>query len=88
MPKGYGYDASQAAVDRLASSVSLENGIIKQDLKAAKSTFCSGATYLIFLRTIEQLRLRNSTFEIGKKLCRAGSIGIPSSENFLTIFGS
>ncbi|MDB4735611.1 hypothetical protein OAF39_01225, partial [Akkermansiaceae bacterium] len=62
MPDGRGYDASQAAVDRLASSISLENGIIKQDLKMAKSTFCSGATYLVFLRTIEQLRLRNSTF--------------------------
>ncbi len=84
MPKGYGYDASQAAVDRLASSVSLENGIIKQDLKAAKSTFCSGATYLIFLRTIEQLRLRNSTLLPEGKYARFAKLGAKDGEE---IFG-
>lgn len=60
MPKGGGYDASPAAVDRLAAAVKLEQGVIKQDLKVAKSTFCSGATYLVFLRTVEMLRKNGS----------------------------
>jgi len=84
MPKGCGYDASQAAVDRLASSVSLKNGIIKQDLKAAKSTFCSGATYLVFLRTIEQLRLGNSTFLPESKYTRFADLRVKDGEE---IFG-
>ena len=84
MPKGCGYDASQAAVDRLASSVYLKNGIIRQDLKAAKSTFCSGATYLVFLRTIEQLRLRNSIFLSEGKYARFANLGVKDGEE---IFG-
>lgn len=84
MPKGKGYDASQAAVDRLAASVSMKNGIIKQDLKAAKSTFCSGATYLVFLRTIDQLRLRNSTFLPEEKYARFATLGVKDGEE---IFG-
>ena len=84
MPKGSGYDASQTAVDRLGSSVSLENGVIKQDLKAINSTFCSGATYLVFLRTIEQLRLRSSTFLPEKKYVRFANLGVQDGEE---IFG-
>ncbi|MDG2400461.1 MAG: hypothetical protein P8M04_07800 [Akkermansiaceae bacterium] len=84
MPKGSGYDASQAAVDRLAACVSLKNGIIKQDLKAAKSTFCSGATYLVFLRTIEQLRLHSSTFLPEDKYARFANLGVKDGEE---IFG-
>ena len=84
MPKGSGYDASQTAVDRLGSSVSLENGVIKQDHKAINSTFCSGATYLVFLRTIEQLRLRSSTFLPEKKYVRFANLGVQDGEE---IFG-
>jgi hypothetical protein len=84
MPDGLGYDASEAAVERLASSVFLENGIIKQDLKVAKSTFCSGATYLVFLRTIELLRLRNSSLLPEGKYTRFADLGVKDGEE---IFG-
>lgn len=60
MPKSGGYDASQAAVDRLAASVTVKDGVIRQDLNVAKASFCSGATYLVFLRTIEMLRHNGS----------------------------
>lgn len=58
MPEGGGYEASQEAVDRLASAVVREGGVIRQDLGKAGASFCSGATYLVFLRTIELLRRR------------------------------
>ncbi|MDA9829883.1 hypothetical protein N9C66_00960 [Akkermansiaceae bacterium] len=60
MPAGKGYDASQAAVDRLAASVSHQNRTFTQDLAKTGPTFCSGATYLVFLRTIEKLGWTNS----------------------------
>lgn len=60
MPNGGGYDATQAAVDRLAASVKVEDGVIHQDLTVAKASFCSGATYLVFLRAVEMLRKNGS----------------------------
>lgn len=84
MPAGRGYDASQAAVDRLAASVTLQNGVIKQDLREAKSTFCSGATYLVFLRAIERLRLHNSSFLPVDQWARFAKLGVKDGEE---IFG-
>lgn len=60
MPDGGGYDSSQAAVDRLAASVKVVDGVIHQDLTVAKASFCSGATYLVFLRAVEMLRKNGS----------------------------
>lgn len=60
MPDGGGYDSSQAAVDRLAASVKVEDGGIHQDLTIAKASFCSGATYMVFLRVVEMLRKNGS----------------------------
>jgi hypothetical protein len=57
MPSGGGYDSSPEAVDRLAASVTLRANVIHQDLSVAGPTFCSGATYLVFLRTLERLGL-------------------------------
>lgn len=58
MPAGGGYDASPAAVRRLAASVSLGGGGFEENLGKAGSSFCSGATYVVFLRTIDLLRER------------------------------
>jgi hypothetical protein len=55
MPVGQGYAASQKDVDRLAANVSLKEGRFSQNLDKIGPTFCSGATYLVFLRTIERL---------------------------------
>ena len=59
MPSGGGYEASQKAVDRLAANVSYRDGTIHQNLKSSKASFCSGATYIVFLRAIEKLRANN-----------------------------
>ncbi|MGJ8643450.1 MAG: hypothetical protein ACSHX9_08595 [Luteolibacter sp.] len=58
MPSGGGYDASPAAVQRLAASVSANGSGLQEDLERCGASFCSGATYVVFLRTIDQLRER------------------------------
>lgn len=58
MPSGGGYDASPAAVRRLAASVSASGNGFQEDLGKCGASFCSGATYVVFLRTIDLLRER------------------------------
>ncbi len=82
MPHGKGYAASQKDVDRLAASVTLQNRSFKQDLPKIGPTFCSGATYLVFLRTIEQLHLTQSLPET--TLTRYANLGVQDGEE---IFG-
>jgi len=69
MPAGMGYDASQKAVDRLAGSVRLDRETMQivQSTRQAGACFCSGATYLVFLRTIEALR-KNGSLKLPAKV--------------------
>ena len=67
MPKGGRYSVSHFAKIRLESSAHFESG--KFFIIPSGPSFCSGATYLVFIRTIEalrergQLRLDNGTLE-------------------------
>jgi hypothetical protein len=56
MPKGGRYSISHFAKIRLQSSAHFESG--KFFVIPAGPSFCSGATYLVFIRTIEELRER------------------------------
>jgi hypothetical protein len=56
MPKGGSYSVSHFAKIRLQSSAHFESG--KFFVVPAGPSFCSGATYLVFIRTIEALRER------------------------------
>ena len=56
MPKGGSYSVSHFAKIRLQSSAHFESG--KFFIIPAGPSFCSGATYLVFIRTIEALRER------------------------------
>ena len=56
MPKGGQYSVSHFAKIRLQSSAHFESG--KFFIIPAGPSFCSGATYLVFIRTIEALRER------------------------------
>jgi len=56
MPKGGRYSASRFAKIRLQSSAHFESG--KFFIIPSGPSFCSGATYLVFIRTIEALRDR------------------------------
>jgi hypothetical protein len=58
MPRGGRYSVSHFAKIRLQSSAHFESGKFFILPSAASPSFCSGATYLVFIRTIEALRAR------------------------------
>ena len=58
MPRGGRYSISRVAKIRLKSSAHFESGKFFFLPSAASPSFCSGATYLVFIRTIEALRER------------------------------
>lgn len=58
MPTGGKYSASRAATIRLQSAAHLESGKFFILPGSASPSYCSGATYLVFMKTIEALRDR------------------------------
>ena len=58
MPVGGKYSASRAATIRLQSAAHFESGKFFILPDAASPSYCSGATYLVFMKTIEELRDR------------------------------
>ena len=58
MPIGGKYSTSQVATSRLQAAVHFESGKLFVQPDAASPSYCSGATYLVFLKTIEALRDR------------------------------
>jgi len=56
MPVGGSYSASHVATIRLESAAHFEAGKFFLLPSAASPSYCSGATYLVFLKTIETLR--------------------------------
>jgi hypothetical protein len=56
MPKGGKYSVSRFAKIKLQSAAHFESGKFFILPSAASPSFCSGATYLVFIRTIETLR--------------------------------
>jgi len=56
MPTGGQYSASRTATIRLQSAAHFESGIFSVVPDAASPSYCSGATYLVFIKTIEALR--------------------------------
>jgi hypothetical protein len=56
MPSGGKYSVSRFAKIRLQSAAHFESGKFFILPSAASPSFCSGATYLVFIRTIETLR--------------------------------
>jgi hypothetical protein len=58
MPTGGRYSASPSATIRLQSAAHFESGKFFVLPDAASPSYCSGATYLVFIKTIEALRAR------------------------------
>ena len=56
MPRGGRYSASRVATIRLQSAAHFESGKFFVLPEAASPSYCSGATYLVFIKTIEALR--------------------------------
>ena len=60
MPQGGRYSASRVATIRLQAAAHFESGKFFVVPDAASPSYCSGATYLVFMKTIEALRARGS----------------------------
>ena len=60
MPEGGRYSASRVATIRLQSAAHFESGKFFILPDAASPSYCSGATYLVFMKTIEALRARGT----------------------------
>ena len=60
MPVGGRYSASRIATIRLQSAAHFESGKFFVLPDAASPSYCSGATYLVFMKTIEVLRAQGS----------------------------
>lgn len=58
MPKGGGYSVSHYAKIKLQSAAHFESGKFFVLPSPNSPSFCSGATYLVFIRTVEALRER------------------------------
>jgi hypothetical protein len=58
MPSGGNYAANRLALIRLQSVAGVEKGKFFMIPDAPYPSFCSGATYLVFVRTLEDLRRR------------------------------
>ncbi|HEY2800327.1 MAG TPA: hypothetical protein VGI85_07015 [Chthoniobacterales bacterium] len=58
MPHGGNYSASRAATIRLQSAAHFESGKFFILPGSASPSYCSGATYLVFMKTVEALRDR------------------------------
>jgi hypothetical protein len=56
MPKQGGYSASEAATANLQAAVRVADGRLAITPRFATPSYCSGATYLVFLQAVEQLR--------------------------------
>jgi hypothetical protein len=66
MPTGGGYRASSESIGRLESAIKAVGGHLVIDPATAEPSFCSSATYLVFVSTLEELnRQRKIQFEPG-----------------------
>jgi hypothetical protein len=54
MPQGGGYSATASATRDLQSAVQVNGGTLNVKPTAARSTYCSGATYLVFIQAIQR----------------------------------
>ncbi len=79
MPRGGSYATTRAATNRLQSSVRFESDNFIVLPGEASPSYCSGATYLVFLKTIAALRdsgsLRLSAGILGELLIRGQADG-------------
>jgi hypothetical protein len=71
MPQGGGYSATSAATRDLQSAVQVNDGKLSVKPTIARPTYCSGATYLVFVQAIQKL-LPGST--VGEPLANALAI--------------
>ncbi len=63
MPRGGAYAANRGALDHLSRAVEVRGGVLTVEPSGATPSFCSEATYLVFLKAVAPLRLDPATLE-------------------------
>ena len=63
MPKGGGYSVKPEAFEALRKSISIVDGQLKIDAAQGKPSFCTSATYLVFLKVISALQRAGYHFD-------------------------
>ena len=53
MPRGGGYQANRLAAERLTAAINIQGGALVVQTAQASPSFCSEATYLVFLKTAQ-----------------------------------
>jgi len=80
MPQGGGYAADRAAIEGLSKAVMVDPLRITVDPRLARTNFCSGATYLVFAKLMENLqgegRIRLSADELQRLAVKGQSDGM------------
>ncbi len=71
MPRGGGYSATSLATRDLQSAVQVSGGRLSVKPSAARATYCSGATYLVFVQAIQNLLPQS---QLGERLAEALAI--------------
>jgi hypothetical protein len=71
MPQGGGYLATSSATRDLQSAVQVSGGKLSVQPTAAPATYCSGATYLVFVQAIQRLLPASG---VGESLAQALAI--------------
>ena len=66
MPKGGGYSTQKAAFNGISNSIYTASGQLSVIPKAAQPSFCSSATYLVFLKTLASLQ-KAGIIDLSKK---------------------
>ena len=65
MPQGGGYATTSSAHEALSSSARIDAGNVRIQANRAVPSYCSGATYLVFLKTLGELQ-RRGLIRIGR----------------------
>ncbi len=65
MPQGGGYATTSRAHEALSSAARLDTGAVRIQAREAVPSYCSGATYLVFLKTLGELQ-RRGLVQIGR----------------------
>ena len=77
MPAGGGYSASSAATRALQRAVVSQDGLLRVDASRAMPSYCSGATYLVFLKALASLQAQHRLLLSPPILAALGISGQP-----------
>jgi hypothetical protein len=85
MPSGGQYATSRPAFDGLCRAITVDAEGLRLEPFAAQPSFCSGATYLVFLRALDRLS-RSGAFALDRETLNALAV-VPGQRDGVGIWG-